>query len=136
MGVLSRRAEGRRRGISDRSRSVAAHGAAGGVLVTDDGVAAPPVDYEFDGFAGVDAEYNALRPPFEESLTPNLPRGLNLARQIFYVERTFPKVFAAARAFLVGPQHLVLAALGRHGLRKLPRSPCIPTFGGRWKGAC
>ena len=84
--------------------SVAAHGAAG-VLVTEDGVAAPPVDYEFDGFAGVDAEYDALRPPFEESLTPNLPRGLNLARQIFYVERTFPKDFAAARAFLVWPQY-------------------------------
>ena len=84
--------------------SVAAHGAAG-VLVTEDGVAAPPVDYEFDGFAGVDAEYDALRPPFEESLTPNLPRGLNLARQILYVERTFPKDFAAARAFLVWPQY-------------------------------
>src|SRR5208282_5796326 len=73
--------------------SVAAHGAAG-VLVTEDGVAAPPVDYEFDGFAPVDAEYDALRPSFAESLTPNLPRGLNLGRQIFYVQRTFPEAFA------------------------------------------
>ena len=84
--------------------SVAAHGAAG-VLVTDEGVAAPPVDYEFDGFAGVDLEYDALRPPFEESLAPNLPRGLNLGRQIFYVERTFAKEFATARAFLAWPQY-------------------------------
>jgi L-fuculokinase len=84
--------------------SVAAHGAAG-VLVTNEGVAAPPVDYEFDGFAGVDAEYDALRPPFEESLTPNLPRGLNLGRQIFYVERKFPDAFARARAFLAWPQY-------------------------------
>jgi L-fuculokinase len=84
--------------------SIAAHGAAG-VLVTDEGVAAPPVDYEFDGFAGVDPEYDALRPPFEESLAPNLPRGLNLGRQIFYVERTFPKAFARARAFLAWPQY-------------------------------
>jgi L-fuculokinase len=84
--------------------SVAAHGAAG-VLVTDDGVAAPPVDYEFDGFAAVDAEYDALRPPFEESLAPNLPRGLNLGRQIFYVERKFPMAFARARAFLAWPQY-------------------------------
>ena len=84
--------------------SVAAHGAAG-VLVTDEGVAAPPVDYEFDGFAAVDAEYDALRPPFEESLAPNLPRGLNLGRQIFYVERKFPIAFAHARAFLAWPQY-------------------------------
>ncbi len=84
--------------------SVAAHGAAG-VLVTDEGVAAPPVDYEFDGFAAVDAEYDALRPPFAESLAPNLPRGLNLGRQMFYVERRFPETFAHARAFLAWPQY-------------------------------
>jgi L-fuculokinase len=84
--------------------SVAAHGAAG-VLVSDEGVVAPPVDYEFDGFAAVDAEYDALRPHFGESLAPNLPRGLNLGRQIFYVERTFPEAFAHARAFLAWPQY-------------------------------
>ena len=84
--------------------SVAAHGAAG-VLVTDEGVAAPPVDYEFDGFAPVDAEYDALRPPFSESLAPKLTRGLNLGRQIFYLQRTFPEAFARARAFLAWPQY-------------------------------
>ena len=84
--------------------SISAHGAAG-VLVKDDDVAAPPVDYEFDGFAGFDADYDALRPPYEESLSPRLPRGLNLGRQIFYVERTFPQAFASARAFLGYPQY-------------------------------
>jgi L-fuculokinase len=84
--------------------SVAAHGAAG-VLVTDESVALPPVDYEFDGFAKVDAEYNALRPPFEETLAPNLPRGLNLGRQVFYLERSFPEVFTRSRAFLAWPQY-------------------------------
>jgi sugar (pentulose or hexulose) kinase len=84
--------------------SVAAHGAAG-VLVTDEGVAAPPMDYEFDGFAPLDAEYDALRPPFEESLAPKLPRGINTGRQIFYVARRFPAAFARARAFLAWPQY-------------------------------
>ena len=84
--------------------SVAAHGAAG-VLVTDTGVAAPPMDYEFDGIAAVDTQYEALRPPFQESLAPDLPRGLNIGRQIFYVERKFPKAFARARAFLAWPQY-------------------------------
>ncbi len=84
--------------------SISAHGAAG-VLVNENGVAAPPVDYEFDGFAEVDADYDALRPPFEECLSPLLPRGLNLGRQIFYLERTLPEAFAAAKAFLGYPQY-------------------------------
>ena len=83
--------------------SVAAHGAAG-ALVTEDSVAAPPVDYEFDGFAGVDADYDALRPPFDETFSPHLARGLNLGRQIFFLERTCPADFARARAFLAYPQ--------------------------------
>ncbi len=83
--------------------SISAHGAAG-VLVTEDGVAAPPVDYEFDGFAAVDAEYDALRPPFAETCTPHLSRGLNLGRQIFFLERTCPAEFARGRAFLANPQ--------------------------------
>ena len=83
--------------------SVSAHGAAG-VLVTDEGVALPPMDYEFDGFSAVDADYDAARPPFEESFSPLSVRGLNLGRQIFYLERNFPEKFAAARAFLAYPQ--------------------------------
>ncbi len=83
--------------------SVAGHGAAG-VLVTEDGVAAPPIDYEFDGFAAVDAGYDAWRPPFDETFSPRLARGLNLGRQIFFLERTCPADFARARAFLANPQ--------------------------------
>jgi len=84
--------------------SITTHGAAG-ALVTDDGLALPPMDYEFDGFPAVDADYDAQRPPFEETLSPKVPRGLNLARQIFYLERKFPKEFARARAFLTYPQY-------------------------------
>jgi sugar (pentulose or hexulose) kinase len=84
--------------------SISAHGAAG-VLVTEADAALPPVDYEFDGFAAVDADYDARRPPFEETFSPNSVRGLNLGRQIFYLERSFPREFAAARAFLAYPQY-------------------------------
>jgi L-fuculokinase len=84
--------------------SIATHGAAG-VLVTDEGVALPPMDYEFDGFGVVDADYDAARPPFEETMSPNLPRGLNLGRQAFYLERMFPAEFARASAFLAYPQY-------------------------------
>ena len=84
--------------------SIAAHGAAG-VLVTDEGEALPAVDYEFDGYGALAAEYDKVRPRFEETLSPNLPRGLNLGKQVFYLERRFPAQFAAARAFLGYPQY-------------------------------
>jgi L-fuculokinase len=84
--------------------SIATHGAAG-VLVTNEGAALSPMDYEFDGFGVIDADYDAARPPFEETLSPNLPRGLNLGRQPFYLERAFPAEFAGASAFLPYPQY-------------------------------
>ena len=34
-----------------------------------------------------------------------MPRGLNLGRQVFYLERHFPAEFATARAFLAYPQY-------------------------------
>jgi L-fuculokinase len=84
--------------------SISAHGAAG-VLVGDRDAALPAVDYEFDIDADVAAEYDQVRPPFEETLSPNLPRGLNLGRQVYYLQRRFPAEFAAARAFLGYPQY-------------------------------
>jgi L-fuculokinase len=84
--------------------SIAAHGAAG-ALATDDGLALPPMDYEFTGCDDVAAEYDEVRPPFEETFSPYLPRGLNLGRQVYYLQRRFPAEFAAARAFLAYPQY-------------------------------
>ena len=83
--------------------SISAHGASG-VLVTEDGAALAPMDYEFDGFGAVDAAYDAIRPPFEECFSPRSKGGLNLGRQIFYLERKFAEKFAGARAFLTYPQ--------------------------------
>ena len=63
------------------------------------------MDYEFDGYGALAAEYDKVRPPFEETLSPCLPRGLNLGKQVFYMERQFPAEFKAARAFLGYPQY-------------------------------
>jgi L-fuculokinase len=84
--------------------AIATHGAAG-ALVTDDGLALQPMDYEFGGYGVIDADYEAARPPFAETLSPSVPRGLNLGRQVFYLERHFPAEFATARAFLAYPQY-------------------------------
>ncbi len=80
------------------------HGCAG-VLMRRDGEALPPLDYEFDGFAAVDAAYDAARPPYDEARSPHLPRGLNLGRHIFYFEHHFPAQFKQASAFLTYPQY-------------------------------
>ena len=63
------------------------------------------MDYEFAGCDDVAAEYEKVRPPFEETQSPNLTRGLNLGKQVFYFQRRYPAEFAAARAFLGYPQY-------------------------------
>ena len=84
--------------------STTTHGCAG-VLMRSDGPALPPLDYEFDGFAAVDADYDAARPPFDEARSPHLSRGLNLGRHIFYFERHYPAQFKQATAFLTYAQY-------------------------------
>ncbi|MGC2784483.1 MAG: FGGY family carbohydrate kinase, partial [Roseiarcus sp.] len=84
--------------------STTTHGCAG-VLMQSDGPALPPLDYEFDGFAAVDAAYDAARPAYDEARSPHLPRGLNLGRHIFYFERCYPARFKQATAFLTYPQY-------------------------------
>jgi L-fuculokinase len=84
--------------------STTTHGCAG-VLMGSDGAALPPLDYEFDGFAAIDAAYNAARPPYDETRSPRLPRGLNLGRHIFYYARHFSDQFTQATAFLTYPQY-------------------------------
>ncbi len=85
--------------------STTTHGCAG-VLMRNGGPALPPLDYEFDGFAAVDADYDAARPPFDEARSPHLSRGLNLGRHIFYYERCYPEQFKQATAFLTYAQYL------------------------------
>jgi sugar (pentulose or hexulose) kinase len=117
--------------------SISTHGGAG-VVVGDEDFALPPMDYEFDGFAAVDAAYEAARPPFEEGLSPLLTRGLNLGRQIFFLERSFPHEFNAARAFLAYPQYWawrlsgVMAteatSLGAHSDLWRPNEGCLSSL--------
>jgi sugar (pentulose or hexulose) kinase len=84
--------------------SITTHGAAG-ALVTAEGLAAPPLDYEFEGLEEVADDYARERPPFEETLSPGLKRGLNLGRHLYYFHRRYPDAVAHARAFLMYPQY-------------------------------
>ena len=84
--------------------STTTHGCAG-VLMQSDGPALPPLDYEFDGFGDIDADYDAARPHFDEARSPHLSRGLNLGRHLFYYERYYPAQFKQATAFLTYAQY-------------------------------
>lgn len=81
-----------------------AHGAAG-ALINESGLAAPVMDYEFAGVETIEPDYAGLRPPFSESLSPKVPAGLNLGRQLAYQKWRWPDLFAKAKHFVVYPQY-------------------------------
>lgn len=81
-----------------------AHGAAG-ALIGESELAAPVMDYEFTGVEVIEPDYARLRPPFSESLSPNLPAGLNLGRQLAYQKWRCPDLFAKGKYFVGYPQY-------------------------------
>ena len=87
--------------------NIAAHGATAALVDPargEDGLVLPVLDYEFEGPALV-AGYDSLRPPFAETLSPALPAGLNLGRQLWWQQQCFPAAFARAEAILMYPQY-------------------------------
>jgi sugar (pentulose or hexulose) kinase len=69
-------------------------------------LALPVLDYEHD-LSAVDGAYDGLRGDFGETLSPNLPGGLNAGRQLYWQREMFPGEFAAADAILPYPQYWV-----------------------------
>ncbi|RZL30605.1 MAG: L-fuculose kinase [Rubrivivax sp.] len=81
------------------------HGATA-ALVDDDGLVLPVPDYEHvPGDAADAARYESLRPPFAESGSPLLPAGLNLGRQLEWLQARFPAEFARTKHVLMYPQY-------------------------------
>ncbi|MCX5577984.1 FGGY-family carbohydrate kinase [Kaistia terrae] len=91
--------------------STTTHGAA--VAVTDgQQLVLPILDYEFKGPDSVAESYRALRGEFWETLSPHLPGGLNVGRQLFWQEKTYPSAFARATTILFYPQYWVWRLTG------------------------
>lgn len=81
------------------------HGATA-ALIDDAGLVLPVPDYEHvPGDAADAARYDGLRPSFAESGSPQLPAGLNLGRQLDWLQARFPADFARARHVLMYPQY-------------------------------
>jgi sugar (pentulose or hexulose) kinase len=74
-------------------------------LTAGDALALPILDYEFAGPDAVADAYRKIRGPFAETLSPDLPGGLNAGRQLFWLRQLFPGAFAACDALLPYPQY-------------------------------
>ena len=77
------------------------HGATA-ALVDEHGLVLPVLDYEA-ALPGLD--YAALRPPYAQTYSPQLPGGLNLGRQLAWLQQQHPERFARARHILMYPQY-------------------------------
>ena len=96
------------RGAPQRERVAAivpvAHGAAA-VLADHTGQVLIAPDYEDTRFDEVAADYAALRDPFALTYSPNLPQGLNLGRQLYYLQSRHNELFRRVSHILMYPQY-------------------------------
>lgn len=84
--------------------SITTHGATG-ALLSETGLVLPILDYESDAPDASGEAYDRVRPPFAETLSPRLPKGLNWGAQLFWQSRAFPEDFAEVRAIVPYPQY-------------------------------
>ena len=112
--------------------AITAHGASG-VLLGEDGPALPVLDYEHVYPEAVQAAYDAIRPPFEETFSPRLPGGLNLGAQLHFQKTLFPRAFERPERFVTYPGYwawrLTGDRLDRGDVAGLPHRPVAPARG-------
>ncbi|PTT89389.1 L-fuculose kinase, partial [Pelomonas sp. HMWF004] len=80
------------------------HGATA-ALVDEAGLVLPVLDYEHPLPNAECAAYDTLRPAFADSGSPGLPAGLNLGRQLAWLQARHPADFARATQLLMYPQY-------------------------------
>jgi sugar (pentulose or hexulose) kinase len=82
-----------------------AHGAACAFLDENLTLVQPVQDYESALPPAFAEAYARARPAFDETLSPPLPKGLNLGAQIFWHARRDPRIFSRVRWILTYPQY-------------------------------
>lgn len=85
--------------------SITTHGAAAVLLDETGQLAMPVLDYEMEYPSTIVAAYAELKPPFAETGSPLLARGLNLGAQLHYLKSTYPQDFARTNVILTYPQY-------------------------------
>jgi sugar (pentulose or hexulose) kinase len=92
--------------------SIATHGATAALVDGAGDLALPILDYEHTGPESLAADYDRVRPPFDETGSPRLPIGLNLGAQLYWQQRSFPAEWASIRSILMYPQYWGLRLTG------------------------
>lgn len=87
--------------------------AAAAVWIRDGCAVAPPLDYEAAPPQHLRELYEAQRPAFSETYSPSLPLGLNLGRQLAWVEHSAPEIARAADGLVLWPQYWALRLSGQ-----------------------
>jgi L-fuculokinase len=80
------------------------HGAAA-VLIDPQGEVLAAPDYEDTVYESTDSAYRLERDPFTASYSPLLPQGLNLGRQLHWLQLNRPQAFLACAQLLLYPQY-------------------------------
>lgn len=93
---------------SIKAFSITTHGATAALVDAsrnDNGLVMPVLDYEYQGIGDCTAAYQQVRPEFTQSYSPELPAGLNLGKQLFWLQQRDPETFARATHILLYPQY-------------------------------
>lgn len=85
--------------------SITTHGASIVLLDKNGDLAAPILDYEYDGPAEIAKQYNAIRPPFDLTGSPRLANGLNVGAQLHWQFQADPDLHARTAHILTYPQY-------------------------------
>ncbi|QMU58208.1 MAG: carbohydrate kinase [Boseongicola sp.] len=85
--------------------SITTHGAAAALLDENGELAAPILDYEFDGPDALWEEYRDFRPPFSETGSPQLAAGLNIGAQLFWQFTSDPGLRDRVEKLVTYPQY-------------------------------
>ena len=81
------------------------HGAAAALIQPDGRLAAPILDYEDEAISSVDALHARRRDGFAETLSPDLPLGLNLGRQLLFLKVRHSVLYDRASLIVPYPQY-------------------------------
>jgi len=85
--------------------NISTHGACAALVDVSGDLALPVLDYEYERLDTDCAEYDANRPDFTETLSPGLSQGLNLGRQLWWLQYKFPAEFSNTTAIMLYPQY-------------------------------
>lgn len=88
--------------------TVTTHGAAAALIqdnVDEEVLVFPVMDYEDNHLDEINDQYQKVRPPLSETGSIDLPQGLNLGRQLFWLQYQYPCKWKQVKHILMLPQY-------------------------------